>query len=83
VSSESARPSYPRPAQQARISGQVLLTALVDRFGDVGRVTVLKPVPMLDLAAQEAVSQWKYSPPRLNGQPASMAMTVVVTFSIK
>jgi TonB family protein len=54
---------------------------LVDRFGDVGRVIVIKPTPMLDLAAQEAVMHWKFRPAQAGGQPVSMSTTTIVSFS--
>ena len=74
-------PMYPPEALRAGISGGVSLQVLVDRFGDVGRVVVLKPVPMLDLAAQEAVMLWKYMAAQANGQPVSASFTTIVTFN--
>jgi outer membrane biosynthesis protein TonB len=59
----------------------VSLQVLVDRFGDVGRVLVLQPVPMLDMAAQEAVMQWKFMSAQANGQPVSASMPTIVTFN--
>ena len=76
----SVAPVYPPEAQKARISGVVSLQVLVDRFGDVGRVVVLKPLPMLDLSAQHAVMQWKYAPAQVGGQPVSASMSTLVTF---
>ena len=73
-------PVYPPAAQRARISGVVSLQVLVDRFGDVGRVVVLKPLPMLDLSAQHAVMQWKFTPAQVGGQPVSASMSTLVTF---
>jgi TonB family protein len=44
------------------IEGVVVLEALLDRFGDVGRARVLKSVPMLDAAAIVSVLAWGYVP---------------------
>ena len=74
-------PMYPQAALRAGVSGQVQLQVLVDRFGDVGRVIVIKPTPMLDMAAQEAVMHWKFRPAQASGQPVSMSTTTVVSFS--
>lgn len=74
-------PVYPPEALRAGISGAVSLQVLVDRFGDVGRVVVLKPLPMLDLAAQEAVMQWKFMSAQANGQPVSASLSTIVTFN--
>ena len=76
----SVAPVYPPEAQKARISGVVSLQALVDRFGNVGRVVVLKPLPMLDLSAQHSVMQWKFTPAQVGGQPVSASMSTLVTF---
>jgi len=74
-------PMYPPMALRAGMSGTVSLQVLVDRFGDVGRVVVLKPVPMLDMAAQEAVMQWKFMSAQANGQPVSASLSTIVTFN--
>lgn len=73
-------PTYPPSALRAGVSGAVSLQVLVDRFGDVGRVIVLRPTPMLDLAAQEAVMQWKFMSAQANGQPVSASISTLVTF---
>jgi protein TonB len=36
---------------------------------------------MLDESAMEAVSQWQFEPPLLNGQPVPVIMTVTVAFA--
>jgi len=74
-------PMYPPSALRAGVSGVVSLQVLVDRFGDVGRVVVLRPVPMLDMAAQESVMQWKFMAARANGQPVSASLSTLVTFN--
>ena len=74
-------PMYPPMALRAGMSGTVSLQVLVDRFGHVGRVVVLKPVPMLDMAAQEAVMQWKFMSAQANGQPVSASLSTIVTFN--
>ena len=74
-------PVYPPSALRAGVSGAVSLQVLVDRFGDVGRVVVVQPVPMLEMAAQEAVMRWKFVPAKSNGQPVSASMSTIVTFN--
>jgi periplasmic protein TonB len=76
-------PIYPTVAIAARISGEVMLEALIDEQGRVGRVRVLKSVPLLDAAAVDAVRTWRYTPTLLNGVPVSVLMTVTVTFSLQ
>lgn len=75
-------PIYPALAAHARVQGTVILEAMVDEQGQVQQVKVLRSIPLLDVAALEAVRQWRYSPVILNGRPVSFVLTVVLTFSI-
>ena len=74
-------PIYPSVAAQARISGTVILEATISPSGEVVNVTILRSVPLLDAAAVAAVRQWRYDPPRLNGTPVAVLLTVTVRFS--
>ena len=75
-------PVYPEIAQQARIQGVVILEVIIGEDGAVREAKVLRPAPMLDQAAVDAVLQWKYTPTLLNGQRVPVIMTVTVTFSL-
>jgi TonB family protein len=57
-------PSYPKEARRLRVEGDVTLDVTVDRNGDVVKVEVLEGPPQLAKAAQDAVRQWKYEPPK-------------------
>ena len=77
-------PEYPAEARQKRISGVVILEALIDATGRVATVRVIQFVdPLLDNAAIEAVRQWEYTPGRVNGQPVPVIMTVTVNFVLQ
>jgi TonB family protein len=76
-------PVYPADAQQARVTGIIILEAIIDENGNVAMTKVLKGVPMLDDAAVSAVSQWKYTPTLLNGVAVPVLMTVTVNFTIQ
>ena len=77
-------PVYPDFAVNARISGVVILEALVDKDGRVAEVKVLRTASrLLDDAAITAVRQWQYRPLVLNGLPEPFVLTVVLTFSFK
>ena len=76
-------PIYPDIAVHAKVSGTVILEAIVAPDGTVQSVKVLRPVKFLDAAAIEAVKQWRYKPLVLNGVPTRFVLTVVLTFSIK
>jgi TonB family protein len=80
---KDVRPAYPRYAQAARISGRVIIEAIVDEQGRVRAARVLRSVPLLDQAALDAVRQWEYEPATLNNQPMRMFMTVTVSFNLR
>jgi len=75
-------PAYPPIAQAARVSGTVILDALITEDGSVRDVKVLRSVALLDAAAIEAVRQWRFTPTLLNGIPVQVIMTVTVTFNL-
>jgi protein TonB len=77
------RPVYPPLAAQGGIEGTVVLECVLDPRGRVADVKVLKGLPLLDAAALDAVRQWVYTPTLINGVPASVIMTVRVTFRLK
>ena len=75
-------PIYPPFAQAARVSGTVILEALIAEDGSVRDVKVLKSVPLLDASAIDAVRQWRFTSTLLNGVPVQVLMTVTVTFNL-
>jgi protein TonB len=79
---ERVEPTYPPLAVRAKVTGLVILEAVVDRDGRVEDVRVLRSAPFLDAAAVEAVSKWRYSPLLLNGKPERFVLTVTLSFSL-
>ncbi len=75
-------PVYPDIAKQARVQGVVILECTISPQGRVTNVTLLKGIPLLDQAAQDAVKQWVYTPTLLNGVPVPVIMTVTVNFKL-
>jgi protein TonB len=75
-------PVYPPLARQARISGTVVLRALIGTDGSIENLTLVSGHPMLAPAAIEAVKQWKYEPFLLNGQPSKVETEVTVNFAL-
>jgi len=76
-------PVYPELAVRARVSGTVVLAAIIDEEGNVQNLKVLSGHPLLTGAAVEAVRQWKYRPTILNGEPVSVSAVVTVVFRIE
>ena len=75
-------PVYPPLALASRKQGTVILQATIDEQGSVREVQVLRGEPLLNDAAMQAVSKWKFTPTLLNGTTVPVVMTVTVTFSL-
>ena len=57
------QPVYPPMMQSAKITGEVLLDAIIHADGTIGDVTLLKSTnELFARSAIEAVKQWKYAP---------------------
>jgi protein TonB len=74
------QPVYPALARQARIQGNVVLHAIIDKDGRVGELQVVSGHPLLVQAALEAVRNWRYQPTQLNGEPVEVDTTITVSF---
>jgi TonB family protein len=77
---ERVQPKYPEDALKDRITGTVLLHIIVERDGPVKHVEVVSGHPLLVQAAVDAVTQWKYQPTLLNGEPVEVDTTLDVMF---
>jgi protein TonB len=75
-------PVYPEIARSARVSGLVILEAILAEDGTVRDLRVLRSVPLLDAAAIAAVREWRFTPTLLNGTPVAVVMTVTVAFNL-
>lgn len=75
-------PDYPPIARRARVQGQVVLNAVIDKNGDIQDLTLVSGHPMLAPEALKAVKQWKYKPYLLNGDPVAVETQIIVSFSL-
>lgn len=78
----SVPPVYPALAKITRVSGDVVVDALIDASGNVKTVKVLSGPTILQQSAIETVRQWKYEPARLDGQAVAMHLSVTVKFRL-
>ncbi|HKW63011.1 MAG TPA: M56 family metallopeptidase [Candidatus Acidoferrum sp.] len=78
------QPIYPESAKAAGVQGSVLLHAIVSKDGRPLSLQVLNSQVNSDLAraAVEAVSQWRYQPTLLNGEPVEIDTTIQVKFTL-
>jgi len=76
-------PLYPEEAMFRRIQGKVELVVRTDADGRVYEVQVIESShPLLTEAASQAVRQWVYKVPVLDGKRVPMVFTVTVTFRL-
>ena len=75
-------PPYPVLAKSARVQGNVVLKAVIDKEGTIQDLQLVSGHPMLVPAAIEAVRQWRYRPYLLNGQPVEVETTITVIFAL-
>ncbi|MFN7976735.1 MAG: TonB family protein [Vicinamibacterales bacterium] len=79
---QHVEPTYPAAALSARVQGTVTAEIQVGTDGTVRESRVVRSVPGLDQAALEAVRQWRYAPPIVNGTPTPVLLTVTVVFRL-
>ncbi len=75
-------PSYPKLAPAAPIQGQVALSAIISKTGDLQDLVPISGRRLLAPAAIEAVKQWRYRPYLLNGEPVEVETTITVNFHL-
>jgi periplasmic protein TonB len=75
-------PRYPPIALASRTQGTVVLQAVISKTGTIENLRVISGSPLLQRAAIDAVSQWRYRPYLLNGQPVDVETTINVVFSL-
>ena len=78
------QPVYPESARSAGVSGIVILHAIISKDGKPLSLRVMNSQIDPDLArsAVEAVSQWRYTPTLLNGEPIEVDTSIMVNFSL-
>lgn len=80
---KKAIPVYPESAKGNRVSGTVVLHAIIGRDGHVYALRpVSSPDPDLSLSAIDAVRKWTYKPYLLNGEPTEIDTTITVNYNL-
>ena len=73
-------PNYPTAARQSGIYGNVVISAQVDKAGNVASMNVVSGPATLQSAAMSALRLWKYQPATLDGVPIATDITVTIKF---
>jgi len=78
---KKVEPVYPAALRQARVSGAVMIEAIIGKDGNVREARVIRSAhPSLDEEALKAVRLWVYKPATWKGRPVSVYLTVTTTF---
>jgi protein TonB len=76
-------PIYTDMARKTRVTGIVIVEAIINKDGEVEQVKVIKGLPMgLSESAAEAVRKWKFKPGTLNGEPVEVIFNLTVNFKL-
>ena len=77
-------PRYPEDYRRARVSGLVIVEAALSEAGAVENVGILKSLaPGMDMAALDAVRQWKFKPAVQDGKPVASLFNLTINFKLK
>ena len=77
-------PIYPDIAVRAKLEGMVIIEAIVDTEGRPQSLNVLRSQgPLLDRAALDAVTQWRYEPLLYHGEAVPFVLTVTISFALQ
>ncbi len=79
---ERVTPVYPALARATRVSGTVVLSAVIGTDGRIRELKVVSGHPLLAPAALDAVRQWRYRPTLLGGAPVEVITTIQVHFTL-
>ncbi len=74
------QPIYSSQARSLHLQGDVVLEATIDEQGQIEDLKVISGHPLLADAAKDAVSQWRYTPFALNGQPIRKETRITISF---
>jgi periplasmic protein TonB len=75
-------PAYPKLAIQIHREGRVQLHAIISTDGSIQSLEVISGDPLLIRSSLDAVSQWRYRPTILNGQPIEVETYITVIYTI-
>ena len=74
---------YPEQLVKRGVEGTVLLESVINTIGCVTTCRVVRSVDFsLNYAAVHAVSNWRFTPTKLNGREVQVIMTVTVNFTL-
>jgi TonB family protein len=81
---QQPKPVYPEDLKQQGVTGRVVIKAILSKEGILLNPQVVNTDvhPGLAQAALNAVSQWRYEPTLLNGQPVEVVTTIEIAYEL-
>jgi len=73
---------YPVIARENRVTGTVVIEAVIDEHGNVTQARVISGPGLLTHAALQAVMHRRYAPTILDGEPVPIRFDVTVAFNL-
>jgi len=87
VALNNPKPMYTPDAMLRRIQGDVTLSCIVLKTGDMGNCNVTKSLDGnqfgLDSEAIKAARRYKFKPATLKGEPVAMQVNIILTFTMR
>jgi periplasmic protein TonB len=80
---QRVEPIYPALPKQMHREGQVELRAVIATDGTIQSLQVVSGDPLFVRSATDAVSQWRYRPTVLNGQPVEIETYITVIYTLQ
>ena len=79
----SVQPAYPESARKEKLEGITVVKTVIDEQGTVRdpEIATSSGHEVLDRAAVDAVSQWKFKPATLKGKPVAVVYSITVRFA--
>jgi len=79
------KPPYPYRARQFNITGYVRVKFLVDKLGQVTRITILESYPegVFDNTVRSTLASWKFAPGKVEGKPVSTWVVTRIAFKMQ
>jgi TonB family protein len=75
-------PVYPEDARKAKLSGIVVLHAIIGKDGMIKNLAVISGPKEFQRSAIDAVQHWTYKPYLLNGEPTEVDTTITVNYAL-
>jgi protein TonB len=76
-------PDFSEEARREKFQGNVILSIVVDKMGNVARIRMDKVLGHgLDEHAMQAIKAWRFSPGTRNGEPVAVRERIEVGFNL-